>query len=83
MHMEFVGVSMEILSGRSKHKYLGKTLVGDLRHRAEVELGCPYRCLVGGGWDPGSICLIKLSPLQYCFFQNSSVNDALRLLFCY
>ena len=68
MHMEFVGVSMEILSGRSKHKYLGKTLVSDLRHRAEVELGCPYRCLVGGGWDPGSICLIKLSPLQYCFF---------------
>jgi hypothetical protein len=37
--MEFVGVSMEILSGRSKHKYLGKTLVGDFRHRTEVELG--------------------------------------------
>ena len=39
MHVEFAGDSVEILSGRSKHKYLGKTLVGDLRHRAEVELG--------------------------------------------
>ena len=39
MHVELAGDSVEILSGRSKHKYLGKTLVGDLRHRAEVELG--------------------------------------------
>ena len=39
MHVELAGGSVEILSGRSKHKYLGKTLVGDLRHRAEVELG--------------------------------------------
>ena len=39
MHVELAGDSVEIVSGRSKHKYLGKTLVGDLRHRAEVELG--------------------------------------------
>ena len=39
MHVELAGGSVEILSGRSKHKYLGKTLVGDLRHWAEVELG--------------------------------------------
>ena len=39
MHVELAGDSVEILSGRSKHKYLGKTLVGDLRDRAEVELG--------------------------------------------
>ena len=38
MHVELAGDSVETLSGRSKHKYLGKTLVGDLRHRAEVEL---------------------------------------------
>ena len=39
MHVELAGDSVEIVSGRSKHKHLGKTLVGDLRHRAEVELG--------------------------------------------
>jgi predicted secreted protein len=37
MHVELAGDSVEILSSRSKHKYLGKPLVGDLRHRTEVE----------------------------------------------
>ena len=39
MRLEFAGGSVELLSGRSKHKYLGKTLMGDLRHRAEIALG--------------------------------------------
>ena len=46
MHVELAGDSVEIVSGRSKHKYLGKTLVGDLRHRAEVELG--HSCTLHG-----------------------------------
>jgi len=37
MHVELAGDLVEILSSRSKHKYLGKPLVGDLRHRTEVE----------------------------------------------
>ena len=75
MHMEFVGSSMQILSGRSKHKYLGKTLVGDLRHRAEVELGWvrhwtkvhKHRHVLTNrhvAWNCGSIVSI-----QFCFQQ--------------
>jgi len=30
--------------------------------------------LGGRGWDPRFIFFIKWGPLQYCFFQNSSVN---------
>ena len=35
--------------------------------------------VIGGGWDPGLISLIKRGPLQYGFFQNLSVKHNLRL----